>query len=210
MTNTNPSGLRERKKQLTRAAIVENAGRLFEQRGFEHVTVAEIADASNVSVKTLFRYFPSKEELLFAGEHEVLDEILDAVRARAPGESALDAVKRHLLAFVASGTYEGLDAFHTTMSGNPTLRARLSLMWDGFEAALGDLLAEEAGAHAEDPTPRLVAMQLVALYRVLTTDAVRRRVARSDGRDSQRVLRAWVRSSIALLAKGAIGDYARR
>ena len=77
-----PGGLRERKKRQTRAAILAAAGELFEARGYEHVTVAEIADAASISVKTLFTYFRSKEDLAFADEHEFRDQLAHAIRSR--------------------------------------------------------------------------------------------------------------------------------
>ena len=78
-------GLRERKKRLTRKAIFDVAARLFSERGFENVTVAEIADAANISVKTLFTYVRSKEELVFSDDRNILDALVAAVRNRAPG-----------------------------------------------------------------------------------------------------------------------------
>ena len=74
--------LRERKKRMTREAIFAAAQALFAERGFDAVTVAEIADAANISVKTLFTYIGAKEELLFSGGPTVLDAVVDAVRHR--------------------------------------------------------------------------------------------------------------------------------
>jgi AcrR family transcriptional regulator len=76
-------GLRERKKRMTREAIFAAADRLFAERGFEAVTVAEIADAANVSVKTLFTYVRSKEDLVFDDDAGLLADIAAAVRTRA-------------------------------------------------------------------------------------------------------------------------------
>src|ERR1700721_420279 len=84
-----PEGLRERKKRLTREAIFAAAGRLFAERGFENVTVAEIADAANVSVKTVFTYVSAKEELLFRGQPTVLDAVVRAVANRRLGQTPL-------------------------------------------------------------------------------------------------------------------------
>src|SRR5215213_2476040 len=78
-------GLRERKKRQTRDAIAAAAMGLFLARGFDDVTVAEIAAAADVSEKTVFNYFPAKEDLVFARAHDRLAERVDAIRNRPPG-----------------------------------------------------------------------------------------------------------------------------
>ena len=87
LSHQQPESLRERKKRMTREAIFA-AHRLFAERGFAGVTVAEIADAANISVKTLFTYIRAKEELLFSGQPTVLDAVVEAVRNRLTPGSA--------------------------------------------------------------------------------------------------------------------------
>src|SRR5207244_7285980 len=90
-------GLRERKKEQTRQAISEAARRLFAERGFDAVTIADVARAADVSEGTVFNYFPAKEDL-FYGEMETFEAALvEAVRRRAPGESVLAAFRRFVL-----------------------------------------------------------------------------------------------------------------
>src|SRR5215210_9563621 len=91
------TGLRERKKQQTRDLIARTARDLFVERGFEAVRVAEIARAADVSEKTVFNYFPTKEDLVFWRLEAFEAEILGALRERAPGESALAAFRRFVL-----------------------------------------------------------------------------------------------------------------
>src|SRR4051812_11859685 len=91
------TGLRERKKEQTRRHIAETARRLFGERGFEDVTVAEIARAADGSVQTVFNYFPTKEDLVYWRLGAFESELLASVRERAAGEPALAAFKRFLL-----------------------------------------------------------------------------------------------------------------
>src|SRR3954466_12060480 len=85
-------GVRERKKHRTRREISDVATRLFEDHGFEAVTLAQIADAAEVSVKTIFNYFGSKEDLYFGRAAELGESLLSAVRGRPAGPSVLDAL----------------------------------------------------------------------------------------------------------------------
>lgn len=95
--------LRERKRVMTRQAILDEAERLFEERGFEHVTVAQIADAANVSVKTLFVYFRSKEDLAFA-DTSLLDLCVAAIERRGAERSPGEAVTSALVGILRSLT----------------------------------------------------------------------------------------------------------
>src|SRR3954451_23093496 len=95
---TAPLGLRERKKLATRQLIAETARRLFAERGFEGVTVAEIARTAEVSEKTVFNYFLTKEDLVYWQLEAFEAEILGAIAGREPGESALTAFGRFVLA----------------------------------------------------------------------------------------------------------------
>ncbi len=85
MVDTEPLGRRERKKAATRTAILEAATALFLERGFDAVTVREIADQADVTPKTVFTHFPQKEALVFADEKERHDRLVAAVRDRGPG-----------------------------------------------------------------------------------------------------------------------------
>src|SRR5580704_14869174 len=86
-------GLRESKKLLMREEIAERAMQLFVTRGFDHVTVAEVAAAAGVSEKTVFNYFPTKEDLFFDEVPKREAALVDAISARAPGESILAALR---------------------------------------------------------------------------------------------------------------------
>src|SRR6185437_4274473 len=87
-------GLRESKKQQTRQLLAAEAMRLFATRGFDHVTVAEVAEAAEVSEKTVFNYFPTKEDLFFDEVPARAAALSAAIRERAPGESAIAALRK--------------------------------------------------------------------------------------------------------------------
>src|SRR6476619_8488669 len=88
-----PKGLRERKKRATRDTIAATARRLFAERGFDTVTVAEIAAAADVSEKTVFNHFPTKEDLAFAGREEGIALLVANITRRPPGASVLDVFR---------------------------------------------------------------------------------------------------------------------
>src|SRR5690349_24221987 len=89
-------GLRERKKQAQRRAIAGAALELFGERGFDAVTVAEVAARAETSVQTVFNYYPTKEDLMLWGRRHQEAELLRAVRERAPGVPVLDAVEARM------------------------------------------------------------------------------------------------------------------
>ncbi|MFI5888412.1 TetR/AcrR family transcriptional regulator [Streptomyces sp. NPDC051554] len=203
-------GLRERKKQLTRQGILDAAERLFDEQGFDGTTVVQIADAANVSVKTLFTYFDSKEDLVFGGEGATRDALVAAVRERPAGTSALDAVRGFVDAMVDDyDRVHGLEGFHRTIGDSPALQARVLVTFDRFETALAEVLAAEAGASAVDPASRLAAAQLVLLLRILTTQEVRDLVARHPLSKQQEILRTWVGRAADALAEGLATHPAR-
>src|ERR1700744_71966 len=144
--------LRERKGLLTRRAILEAAERLFEERGFEHVTVAQIADAANVSVKTVFVYFRSKEDLAFT-DTSLLDQCTAAIEQRAPGVTPGQALAAALTGVLRDGQRdgpqtvpEGIGGFHRVYGGSPALHARLLRMWEEYEDRVPEVLAAESGS----------------------------------------------------------------
>src|SRR5215204_6850725 len=89
MSGAPTEGLRERKKRAAREAIASTARRLFAERGFDAVTVAEVAAAADVSEKTVFNHFPTKEDLAFAGREEGIARLVADIIERPPGASVL-------------------------------------------------------------------------------------------------------------------------
>lgn len=94
MTASTGPGLRERKKQRTRQALASAAARLFQEQGYEQTTVAEIAAAADVSPRTFFSYFPSKEDVFFAGQEDRVQVALEVIAAPRPGEPVASLLLR--------------------------------------------------------------------------------------------------------------------
>ncbi|MEU5776754.1 helix-turn-helix domain-containing protein [Streptomyces venezuelae] len=172
-------GLRARKKQRRFEEISETAIALFLEKGFEKVSVAEVAATAEVSKPTLFRYFASKEDLVLHrfADHE--DEAARTVAARPTGLTALDALHRHFLAgldrhdpVTGLNDAEGVLAFHRLLYGTPSLVARLHGYQNRSEQALATALRD---AHGGTPlAARLAAAQIIAVHRVLAEDNWRR------------------------------------
>ncbi|MFF0450400.1 TetR/AcrR family transcriptional regulator [Streptomyces sp. NPDC004609] len=178
-------GLRERKKRRTHRALSDAAIALFLRKGFDGVSVAEIAEAAEVSKPTLFRYFPAKEDLVLHrfADHE--DEAARVVTGRPPGISPLDALHRHFLdGLERSDPVTGLNdhpdvlAFHRLLYGTPSLVARLYAYQGRSEEAL-------AGALGGGVADRLAAGQIVAVLRILAEENWRR-IAAGESADAVR------------------------
>jgi AcrR family transcriptional regulator len=201
-----PESLRERKKRMTREAIFAAAKTLFNERGFDEVTVAEIADAANISVKTLFTYIGAKEELLFSGRPTVLDAVVEAVRNRKLAQTPLVAAGQALLTAVDDEDPDkNLDAFVRTVNGGgPAARSRLRALWDETEDALTEALATHKDGPRELATRRLTAAQIMVLVRTVTSAEVGELIAKAADTDGQRreALKDWIRDAAGHLARG--------
>jgi AcrR family transcriptional regulator len=178
MTTAGP-GLRERKKQATRAHIAAVATRLFVEQGFEATTIAQIADRAEVAKMTVTNYFALKEDLLFDRAPEIIALLADAVAGRAAGttpeRAVLEVYRRRLderwpaLAFVGLG-------FARTVEASPALRTRERTMLLEQEDALAAVLVAEAEPGGE-VAARVEAARLAGGVRVLYFEARRRVLA---------------------------------
>ena len=162
-------GLRERKRRETRALIASSAMRLFMRRGFDAVSVAEIAAAAGVAEKTVYNYFPAKAAMFFDEADGVLAELLAAVRFRAPGQSAVDAVGTFIRGRAEWAAErrpkQPSGRFRQLIDGSPALQAQQRLMFGAFETALAEVLADETGARRGAVEPFVAAVALVGVIR---------------------------------------------
>jgi AcrR family transcriptional regulator len=199
-------GLRERKKQQTRQLIAETARRLFVERGFEHVRVAEVADAAAVAEKTVFNYFPTKEDLVYWRLESFEDELLSAVRERGPGESVFDAfsgfvlAQRGLLAAEDAEAAERLAGITRMITESPALLERERQIFDRYTGSLASLIAEETGA--QEVEAWAIANALMGVHRALIDYTRTRIVAGARGQGLARQVRARGRRALAALGRG--------
>jgi len=172
------TGLRERRKQETRQAISDVATGMFAERGFDDVTIAQVAEAVGVAKMTVTNYFPRKEDLVFDRADAIVRSLADVIEARPPGESMLAAIRRDFAERVARADVTlGLSspAFARMIENSPALTGRGLEMIYQREQALGDAIVAETGV--DDPRVRLVAALLASVHRVLYTEASRRSLA---------------------------------
>jgi AcrR family transcriptional regulator len=206
-------GLRERKKRQTRTAIRDAAMRLFLERGFEQVSVAEVARAADVSEATVFNYFPTKEDLVYERMNAFEQELLAAVRERPEGESPFRAFARFILDRsdrAATGDGRRRVAELTRLAtASPSLMARERQMVAKYTDALTALLAEETGAAHDDIEPRAAAEAMMAFHRSLIDFARRRALSRKRSTEFAADIRAAGEHALTLL-EGGLGEYGKR
>jgi len=209
-------GLRERKKQRTRQLLADTARRLFSERGFEQVSIAEIARVAEVSPATVFNYFPSKEDLIYSGLETFEQRLLAAIRERPSGETVLDAFACFVLEpgglFVVKEEEEAerLIALTRTIAASPALLAREQQIFGRYTNTLARLIADETGAGAGDLRPYVAANALIGVHRALI-GYVRERLAAGDPdrRRLARQIRDRGEEALALLAD-QLGHYAAK
>jgi AcrR family transcriptional regulator len=167
-------GRRERKKAQSRLAISNLATKMFIERGFDAVTVAEVAAAADVSVATIFNYFDTKEELFFDRDGELIAAQRRIIVERKAGESITSVLHREFLNAIDAALPDLMAdgaGFLRTIEGSSALRARVRLGFEKAEVSLAETLAEETEAVASDPTPQIVAAIVVAIQRTLIESA---------------------------------------
>ena len=209
---TSEVGLRERKKQRTRAVIAETARRLFVDRGFEAVSVAEIAREAEVSEATVFNYFPTKEDLVYSRLEAFEEEMLAAVRDRTQGESIAAAFARFisrprgLLASRDPEEVEQLAGVSRMITNSPALLARERQIFDAYTGSLAVLIADETRAPADAIEPWVVANALLGIHRASIDYARRRVIAGARNPSLARSVRGQITSAVAALDEG-LADY---
>jgi len=153
MVGTSVPGRRERKKAATRKAISDAALELFLDRGFDSVTIKEVAERADVSLATVYAHFPQKEALVYDEDDEIRDALLAAVRNRKPGMTICTAIHQWLREVMEEHEKYAahVAAFDAMVQAAPSLREYERSMWMRHEKALVQTIADELGRPAADP-----------------------------------------------------------
>jgi AcrR family transcriptional regulator len=158
-----PSGLRERKRRQTRERLTRAAMALFLERGFEATTLDDIATAADISRRSFFHYFASKEDVVFAWHEESMEALIAAVAARPAGEAMLAAAENAIAAMARQLEPGEAIAMARLKHDNPALQARDQVKYEKLERALADALIKRAGPKSADHKSEKLQARLVAM-----------------------------------------------
>jgi AcrR family transcriptional regulator len=198
-----PSDRRSRKRLATRQGISNAATRLFFERGFDHVTVDEIAAAADVGRMTVFNHFPRKEDMFFDRDEEGREILREALRQRDPHVSPIETLRLLAHRLVAEQSpYVRFSAesqgFIETIEGSETLKARARAIRDEIAQAVTMALSECIGREPIDPAAHLAAGLLLATWAVALIQAHRTFRQRRDPEEAKAAF-------LAIVDKGTIG-----
>lgn len=198
-----PSDRRSRKRLATRQSISDVATRLFWERGFDRVTVDEIADAADVGRMTVFNHFPRKEDMFFDREEEGRETLRQALRQRDPRITPIETLRLLAHRLVAQQSpYLNFSAqsqsFIDTIAGSETLKARARAIRDELAQVVAVALSECVGRDPADPAAEMAASLLLATWSVAFIQAHRLYRERQDAEAAKALF-------LAIVDKGALG-----
>lgn len=166
-------GRRERRRLQTRQALADAAFKLFQARGYDRVTVAQIADEADVAIATLFKHVPDgKPAVMFDDGAERRESLLAAVRDRAPGTSVLDALHDYLATRgpFATNLPPELRRKRALIVSTPALADYQRKLWLTAERPLANAIADALGVDAPDPGSRALARYVLEIPELAATD----------------------------------------
>jgi AcrR family transcriptional regulator len=204
-------GLRERKKRAARETIAATARRLFAERGFDAVTVAEVAAAADVSEKTVFNHFATKADLAFAGREEGIAQFVAAIAERPPNTSVLEvfrAMTHTVLEVLVAGGDQDLLAAAKIIRDSRALQERLTVRWEAGAAAITAAIADTTGADHDDLVPAIVARTLWFTHRSIFLLALNGLLAEEDREQLAARLQQTADRAYDQLADG-LGEYGK-
>jgi AcrR family transcriptional regulator len=193
-------GLRETKKVITRQAIADAAMGLFVTKGFDRVTVAEIAQQAGVSEKTVFNYFPTKEDIFFDEVPERLEALTEAIRSREAGQSLVDAMHELHAKQCGRLASAGFAYFARTIAESPALQAKEMEVMGQFTNHMAATIREELGVHPADA--QIAANLLMSVHWQFFRNAREHALAGRSGPAAARRLRNDLERAYRLLEHG--------
>ena len=197
--------LRERKRDRTREALVASANRLFAERGFDGVTVAEIAEDAEVGARTFFAYFPTKEDLLFPDAAARVNAALEALREHAPGDEPLPALMRALDSAGVTGTDLTTERARLRLrliAEHPAVQSRALRFQAEAETAIASALQQSYPERYD----AVEAAALVGAFMGAITAALRAAFAEVSGAVDEEQVRARVRAATGRALAPWLGD----
>ena len=209
------AGGRENKKRRTRQLIEESAVALFAERGYDNVTMAEVARRADVSSATVFNHFATKDALIFSGLERFECELLDVIRARPVTESLPQAFRSFVLAMNGSLTSSAPDAMRRLrtiaeiIESSVALRGREQQIYGRYTDLLATLIADETVADRDDPQPWVIANALMGVHRALVRQVRNALLADTPPAQIVRQVRRQASVAFAQLDRGLAG-YGRR
>ena len=158
-----PSGLRERKKQKTRDEIAAAALRLFAERGYAATTVADIAAAAEVSERTVYAYFPTKEDVLFSDHAALRRGLAEALERRPAGATTLDTLRDYIVDNLSLLDEQARMRWQI-VAGNPVLLGHQRARQAELGSLIAAAIATELGESSDDLRPQLVTAAVIAAF----------------------------------------------
>ncbi len=204
------TGLRERKKAATREHIADVAARLFTEHGFENVTVEQVAALAEVAKKTVFNYFPTKEDLVFDRAEAREQSLIALVRGRPRGVPVVAAFRQQLKTFL-DALADREPGFHRDsilelVAGSPSLQRKGLEIMDRLARQLAAELAVDAGEPECDPVAHMVAAAMLSGHRAVLLEVHRSLAAGASPRAAVAAARPYVERVFGLLENG-LADY---
>ena len=197
-----PPRLRQQRKEETRARIAAAAMDLFAERGFERVSVVEVAAAAGVTEKTVFNHFATKEDLVYSGDQAFEAALLAAVRSRASGATVLAAVRTFLLDTYARGAQPRAAALAALLASSAALRVREREILARYATRLRDQIAAEIDARPGDLRPGVAAQSLIAVHQAVIAGYREGLLAREPAAALDERMRTAAEQAFDLLADG--------
>jgi AcrR family transcriptional regulator len=163
------AGLRERKKQRTREAIVAAALRLFDERGYDQTTIADIAEAADIAPRTFFGYFPSKEDVVFADFPETVEGLSRQLDERAESETAIDAIRAWIEGKLDEVSLhdEQERCRKRVIADSPALEDHYRALMGQIEHLLAEHIARDLGDRPDALRPHMIASSVIGTLSAL-------------------------------------------